>query len=116
VTEQIVATFTYEQERRFHAALGVTKVQPSGTELLAAAEGLKAALEQSREQVRALESNARSFAAKESESRALREQVGRLETQLRLAAKERDLDRRDAAEEDEYARDFAFRSGQRPVI
>jgi hypothetical protein len=116
VTDIELFRLTYEQERRLHRALGITKVQPTGEELVVAGEARARDFEQ---QTRDLEQHAaerRSFEAKESESRALREQVARLETQLRLAAKERDLDRRDAAEEDEYRRDFAFRAGQRPVI
>jgi hypothetical protein len=66
------------------------------------------ALEAAQTQRRSLESNSA------DETRQLREEVASLRSQNRIAARERELDRRDAAEEAEYERDFEYRFGRKP--
>jgi len=72
---QIAAAFSWEEERRFLAALGVTKAQPTAAELVAAAEAQRLELEETRQRVRTLEAQDRWFESKESELQALRREL-----------------------------------------
>jgi hypothetical protein len=95
------------ESARLLKALGKTTFA-TGEELVVAAEEQRRTLEAAQTQRRSLESNAA------DETRQLREEVASLRSQNRIAARERELDRRDAAEEAEYERDFEYRFGRKP--
>ncbi len=106
-----MSKITFAQESRLHAALGLPAGPVDPEVLVAAAEGQKRALASA-----VTDTNRRTLAASEGSAReltALRAEVASLRSQNRLAARERELDRRDELEEADYQRDFAFRFGQK---
>lgn len=96
---------TFAQETRLFAAIGLTKAVPSPDEIVAAAEGQKRAFEAATTRTRELEA----AGGGSSEIAQLRDEISSLRSQNRIAARERELDRRDEREERDYELDFLRR-------
>jgi hypothetical protein len=94
---------SYAEETRLFAAIGCSTAMPSPAEVVAAAESQKHELESTTRKLEAATSTRQLEAARDSEIAALRRELELLTSQNRLAAKERELDRRDEAERREIA-------------
>jgi len=107
-----VSKITFLQESRLHAALGLPAGPVDPEALVVAAEGQRRNLEAATTQARALEA----AGGGSRELAQLRDEVASLRSQNRLAARERELDQRDAQDELDYERDHALRFGEKPRI
>jgi hypothetical protein len=95
-----MTTFTFEQERRFFAALGIpwsVRRVLSGAELVDAAERQSRELEQSRAQVRKLEAHGRRLEAEASGLKELKSELSALRRDRRLESARAQVAAEDAA-------------------